>query len=230
MSTRPQFFHGMVIHKNERCAVGGDLGLAPLPVSTPISTLFLYPSTSAMVSAAVLSYLLAGAVFSFTPNVEASPIGVDMLASAPVGQSTVVTAMTAAQETSYTPAALFASAAACPASETITWSYGGESSEFPSRRCRSSLEGIQITHLLIAILSERELSRVRITVSCHAFCREVRILIWTSINALVKLAANCDVLPNFVPYGSGGDGDATQYCEYIHKGPTRTNPEGIHSH
>ncbi|KAF8320774.1 alpha/beta-hydrolase [Clavulina sp. PMI_390] len=62
-------------------------------------------------------------------------------------RSTTVTAMTASAETVYTPYALFASAAYCPASETITWSCG----------------------------------------------------------------ASCSAISNFVPYGSGGDGDATQY-------------------
>lgn len=62
-------------------------------------------------------------------------------------RSTSVSAMTSTQEVSYHTAALFASAAYCPASETATWSCG----------------------------------------------------------------ASCTALSGFVPYGSGGDGDATQY-------------------
>lgn len=29
------------------------------------------------------------------------------------------------------------------------------------------------------------------------------------------LPANCQALPDFVPYGSGGDGDLTQYCMFL---------------
>lgn len=29
----------------------------------------------------------------------------------------------------------------------------------------------------------------------------------------VDIEANCNALPGFVPYGSGGDGSDTQYCE-----------------
>ncbi|KAF8320777.1 lipase [Clavulina sp. PMI_390] len=82
-------------------------------------------------------------------------VGVALLAAvanaavSPVSRSTMVSAMTAAEENSYTPAALFAHAAYCPPSLTSTWSCG----------------------------------------------------------------ASCDALPGFAPYGSGGDGDATQYCE-----------------
>lgn len=41
-------------------------------------------------------------------------------------RSTTVTPMTATDETSYFPAALFASAAYCAPSETATWSCGGQ--------------------------------------------------------------------------------------------------------
>ncbi|KAF8320776.1 lipase [Clavulina sp. PMI_390] len=73
----------------------------------------------------------------------------------PVSDSTVVSAMTVAQEESYTPAALFASAAYCSPNETATWSCG----------------------------------------------------------------ASCDAIAGFVPYGSGGDGAATQFW-YVGYDPT----------
>lgn len=84
-----------------------------------------------------LSLLLAAtAALPFGTLVRASPIGVinadgkvdvrnDISVDIPVGRSTVVTSMSAAQETSYTPFALFASAAYCPATQTATWSCGG---------------------------------------------------------------------------------------------------------
>lgn len=80
-----------------------------------------------MVAFAVLSYLLVTAVL---PNVQASPIGVVDVESniVPVESATTVTALTASQESAYTPAALFASAAYCPASETINWACGGKPS------------------------------------------------------------------------------------------------------
>jgi hypothetical protein len=58
--------------------------------------------------------------------------------------------MTAPQESSYTPAAMFASAAYCPASETATWSCGGEVRvDLSSMMDQLTLSGRQ----LIAMLS-----------------------------------------------------------------------------
>lgn len=96
----------------------------------------------------LLVYLFATAAFPLAPAVQASPIGANVRADTPAERSTTVSAMTATQEAGYTPAALFASAAYCPASETITWSCGGESLMILAP-CQSCLERISINMISV---------------------------------------------------------------------------------
>lgn len=74
---------------------------------------------------ALVTFLLSAVTTLFGALVHASPIDIDMKL---VPRSATIHAMTVAQESGYTPAAMFASAAYCPASQTATWSCGGESS------------------------------------------------------------------------------------------------------
>lgn len=81
---------------------------------------------------ALVTYLLATATFSLVSLVRASPVNFvdssvhDSAIPSVERRATTVTQMTAAEESSYRPAALFASAAYCRPAETISWSCGGE--------------------------------------------------------------------------------------------------------
>ena len=131
-----------------------------------------YCRSFSSVMALVTLFLLIIASFVGVP-VHASPIDINLTQRA----VTSVNAMTASQESSYTPVAMFASAAYCPASQTATWSCGGGFLLF----AKSSF--------MFPVMTLSDF-----------------------VSLLLVHVANCDVLPGFVPYGSGGDGVITQYC------------------
>lgn len=82
---------------------------------------------------ALVTYLLATATLPLVQLVRAAPVNLagsgvqdHAIASVERRATTTTTPMTAAQELSYRPAALFASAAYCLPTETINWSCGGK--------------------------------------------------------------------------------------------------------